>query len=278
MTKPVPSLMNKLLRYTVFAILSSPLIVAAKPLPLSIDQKIHNLETILFHVARKSDNETEFARIFQLLEEAEIALKEEDSATAESLYSEAWEAYQAQVKVAQAQNNKANQEKRIAARKASVNALLKQFEEIGKGDEGGKSGQIENVKSLLAQADSAEDLAKAQTLANQAYYMMKILLKDVRNGKTLTFDHTFATPALKYADEVAYNGMHFGLLDTALEQLHTKGDAEYKKLVDGANELRVQAGEAAEHKDYETAMSLLTLSTIEVKKALKHLGLSIPGF
>ena len=177
MTKPAPNFMKKLLPGIVVAMLCSPLIVAAKPSPLLINEKIHNLETILSHAARQHENEAEFARIHQLLEEAEIALKAEDPATAESLYSQAWEAYQAAVKTAQTQDHKANQEKTLAARTASVKALLKQLEEIDKGDEGKKSEQIENVKSLLAQAEAAEDPAKALALANHAYYMMKILLK-----------------------------------------------------------------------------------------------------
>jgi len=277
MTKPAPCLMKILLPGIVVAMLYSPLIVAAKPSPLLINEKIHNLETIMSHAARKHDNEAEFARIHHLLEDAETALKAEDPATAESLYSQAWEAYQAAVKSAQNQDNKANQEKRLAAKTASVKALLKQLEEIDKGGEEKKPEQIENVKSLLAQAEAAEDPAKSLALANQAYFMMKILLKDARHGKTLTVDHTFATPALKYADEFAYNDMHFGLLDTALEQLHVQPDAEYTKLVNSAKELRHQAEEAAEHKDYESAMGDLARSTKEIKKALKHLGLAIPG-
>lgn len=277
MTKPSPSLMEKLLPGIVIAMLYSPLIAMAKPLPLLLNEKIHNLEAILSHAARKHDNEAEFARIHQMVEEAEVALKAEDTATAEKLYSEAWEAYQAAVKAAQAQDNKENHGKRLAAKTASVEALLKQLEEIDKGEEGKKSEQIENVKSLLAQAEAAEDPAKALTLANQAYYMLKILVKDARHGKTLTLDRTSATPAQKYTDEAAYNDMHFGLLDVALEQLHAQADAEYNNLVNNAKELRHQAEEAAEHGDHESAMSSLALSTQEIKKALKHIGLAIPG-
>lgn len=277
MTKPAPCLMKKLLPCIVVAMLYSPLIVAAKPLPLLINEKIHNLEMIMSHAARKHDNDAEFARIHHLLEEAETALKAQDSATAESLYSQAWEAYQAAVKAAQTQNNKENQERRLAAKTASVKALLKQLEAIDKGGEEEKPEQIENVKSLLAQAEASEDPAKALTFANQAYYMMKILLKDVRHGKTLIVDHKFASPALQYEDEFAYNDMHFGLLDTALEQLHVQPDAEYTDLVKSAKELRLQAEEAAEQKDYASAIGDLARSTKEVKKALKHLGLAIPG-
>lgn len=277
MTKPSPCWMKKLLPGIVIAMLYSPLIATAKPLPLLINEKIHNLEAILSHAARKHDNEAEFARIHHMLEEAEIALKAEDTATAEKLYAEAWDAYQAAVKTAQAQDNNENQKKRLAAKTASVKALLKQIEEIDKGEEVKKSEQIESVKSLLAQAEAAEDPAKALALANQAYYMMKILVKDVRHGKTLTLDRASATPAQKYADETAYNDMHFGLLDIALEQLRVQADAEYNNLVNNAKELRHQAEEAAEHNDFESAMSSLALSTKEIKKALKHIGLAVPG-
>ena len=181
------------------------------------------------------------------------------------------------MKSSQTQGHKANQEKNFATRTATVKALLKQFEEIDKGTEEHKSEQIESVKFLLEQAEAAEDSANAQALVNQAYFMMKILLKDARNGKTLTFDHTFATPALKYADEAAYNDMHFGLLDTALKQLHAQADTKYNEHVNNAKKLREQAEEAAEHSDYESATRDLALSTIEIKKALKHIGLAVPG-
>jgi len=171
-----------------------------------------------------------------LLEDAEAVLKTGDLVTAEKLYSQALEAYQAAVKVAQTQDHKANDERHLAARTASIKALLKQLEEIDKGNEGRKTAQIENVKSLLAQTEATKDTDKALTLA-------KILLKDARNGKTLTFDHTFASPALKYADENAYNDAHFGLLDTALEQLHAQADTEYNHYINNAKKLREQAEE-----------------------------------
>lgn len=277
MKKTAPGLMRRIVLGIVAALLFSPLVVAARPLPLSINEKIHNLEAILSHAARKHDNDPEFARIHRMLEDAEEALKKEDSATAEKLYSEAWDTYHVAVKAAESQDNKANQEKKLAAKTASIKALLKQIEEIDKGNENKNSEQIGNVKSLLAQAEAAGDPAKGLALANQAYYMMKILVKDARGGKTLTHDHSFATPELKYADEAAYNDMHFGLLDTALERTQAKADAEYTNLVKNAKKLREQAEELAEHKDFEAASRDLTLSTTEIKKALKHLGVAIPG-
>lgn len=268
----------KSLSAIIAAILFSPLIATAKPSPLLLNEKIQNLETILTHAAKEKSDQAEFGKIHQLLKDAGSALKSDDLATAEKLYSNAWDAYRASVKAAQTQSHQTNERKNLAARMASVKALLNQFEEISKehSDEK-KTGQIENIKSLLAQADAAEDIARIRTLANQAYYLMKILMKETRDGKTLTFDHTFATPALKYADETAYNDMHFGLLDTALEQFQAQADAAYNDLVKGAKKLREQAEEAAKHNDYESAMRDLAHSTAEIKKALKHLGLAIPG-
>lgn len=261
-----------------FAILFLPLAATAKPSTLLLNEKIQNLDTILTHAAREKPDHAEFAKIHQLLEEAAAALKADDLAAAEKLYSGAWDAYRTAVKAAQAQSHQTTEKKNLAARIDSVKSLLKQFEAISKGtpDEQ-KTGQIENIKSLLAQAEAAEEIARIRSLANQAYYLLKILLKEARDGKTLTFDHTFATPALKYADETAYNDMHFGLLDTALEQFQAQADAAYTDLVKGARKLREQAEEAAKHNDYESAMRDLARSTVEIKKALKHLGLAVPG-
>jgi predicted metal-dependent enzyme (double-stranded beta helix superfamily) len=277
MTKPDSSLTRKFLLGIIAVIIFFPIIATAKPSPLLINQKIHNLETILSHAARGKLDEAELASIQKVIEDAEAALKTGDLITAEKLYSQAWEAYQAAVKVAQTQDHKANDERHLAARTASIKALLKQLEEIDKGNEGRKTAQIENVKSLLAQTEATTDTVKALVLANQAYYTTKILLKDARNGKTLTFDHTFASPALKYADEDAYNDAHFGLLDTALEQLHAQADAEYNNHINNAKKLREQEEEEAEQNNYESGIRDLELSTIEIKKALKHIGLPVPG-
>ncbi|HEU0188451.1 MAG TPA: hypothetical protein VFQ97_00475 [Gallionella sp.] len=277
MTKPDPVLTKKFLLGIVALIIFLPIIATAKPSPLPVNQKIHNLEMILSHATREKLDEAKLASIQKLLEDAEAALKTGDMATAEKLYSQAWEAYQAAVKVTQAQDHQANDERRLAARTASIKALLRQFEEIDKGNEGKQAAQVENVKSLLAQAEAAKDTVKALALANQAYYTTKILLKDTRNGKTLTFDHTFASPALKYADENAYNDAHFGLLDTALEQLHAQADAEYNNHINKAKKLREQAEEEAEQNNYESGIRDLALSTIEIKKALQHIGLPVPG-
>lgn len=277
MTKPDSSLTRKFLLGVIAVIIFFPIIATAKPLPLLINQKIHNLETILSHAAREKLDEAVLASIQKSLEDAEAALKTGDLITAEKLYSQAWEAYQAAVKVAQTQDHKANEERRLAARTASIKALLEQLEEIDNGNKGRKTAQIENVKSLLAQTEATKDTVKALALANQAYYTTKILLKDVRNGKTLTFDHTFASPALKYADEDAYNEAHFGLLDTALERLHAQADAEYNTYINNAKKLRAQAEEEAEQNNYESGIRDLVLSTIEIKKALKHIGLQVPG-
>lgn len=277
MTRSVPSLKRRFLPGILAMALFIPAIATAKPAPLLINQKIHNFEKILSNAARGKFDEEELARIRKLTEDAEIALKADDLTTAEKLYSQAWEAYQAAVKVAQTQGHKARDEVLLTARTASINALLKQLEEIDKGNEVKKTAQIENVKSLLAQSEATKDPVKALAIANQAYYTMKILLKDVRNGKKLTFDHTFATPALKYADELAYNDAHFGLLDTALEQLHAKADAEYNNDISNAKRLREQAEEEAEQKNYDSAIRDIVLSTKEIMQALKHIGLPVPG-
>ncbi|TXT22678.1 MAG: hypothetical protein FD134_2424 [Gallionellaceae bacterium] len=255
----------------------APVTVAAKPAPLSLYQKIHNFETILSNASRSKFDEAELSRIKQLTEEAEVVLKAGDTTAAEKLYTQAWDAYQGAVKATQPRNNKTRDEGILASKIASIKALLKQMEAIDQGNEIKKTDQIESVKSLLAEAEATKDPSKALTIANQAYFTMKILLKDVRGGKKLTFDHTFSTKELKYADEHAYNEAHFGLLDTALERLHAKADDEYNSNVNNAKKLRELAEEEAEQKDYDSAIRDLVLSTREIMKALKHIGLPVPG-
>lgn len=270
------SLTRAFLLGIVALIISFPITATAKPAPLQLNQKIHNFEMVLSKTSGKID-EKELARIKKLTEDAEVALKADDMTTAEKLYAQAQEAYQTAVKLAQTQNHKARDETMLAAKINSINALLKQLKEIDKVDETNKTDRAENIKSMLAQAEAAKDPAKALAIANQAYYTVKILLKDARTNKKLSVDHTFATLDLKYADELAYNEAHFGLLDTALEQLKAKADAEYNNRVDKAKRLREQAEEEAEQKNHEAAIRDLELSTKEIMKALKHIGLPVPG-
>ena len=252
-----------------------PLIATATPSSLSLSQKIHNAETIISHAAKGQIDKDTLANIQQLLERAETALKNDDINTAEKLYTQAWDAYQAAVKGAQNPGHKTKEERDLAVITASVKALLKPLEIVDKENQGKKAAQIEKIKLLLAQSESAEDPIKARALANQAYQAIKIVLMDLRYGKTLTFDHNFATPALKYADEIAYNDMHFGLLDTALEQLRAQANAGYNTHVSSAKKLREQAEAEAKQNDYGSGIRDLMLSTKELKKALKHIGLSI---
>lgn len=257
--------------------ISIPAAVAAKPALLSLEQKIHNFETILSNASRNKFDEAELSRVKQLAEEAEVTLKAGDTGAAEKLYAQAWDAYQKAVKATQRGSNQTRNESVLASRTASIKALLKQLEAIVKGSEEKQTAQIESVKSLLAESEASKDPAQALAIVNQVYFTMKILMKDARDGKKLTFDHTFSTKELKYADELAYNEAHFGLLDTALERLHAKADDIYSSGVNNAKRLRELAEEEAEQKNYDPAIRDLVLSTREIMKALKHIGLPVPG-
>lgn len=272
----IPDSMKKFLLGIIAMICFFPMVAMAKPSQLSVGEKIKNIKTITSYAAKGQTSKDALAQVQKLLERADAALKKNDMDTADSLCSQAWETYQAAVKAAQAHDHKAKEEKALATITASVKALLKQVEEMEKENQGKNSGQIEEVKSLLAQASAAHDTTQARTIANQAYNSLKTVVKDQRNGKTLTFDHTFATPALKFADELAYNDMHFGLLGPALEQLGAQADAEYNTRVNNAKKLRKQAEAQANKNEYAYGMSNLLLSTKELKEALNHIGLSVP--
>jgi len=269
-----------LMKKSLFGIISMmvffPIIAMAKPSHLSVGEKIKNIKTITSYAAKGQTSKDALAQVQKLLERADAALKKNDMGTADSLCSQAWETYQAAVKAALSHDHKAKEEKALATITASVKALLKQVEEMEKESQGKNSGQIEEVKSLLAQAAAAHDTTQARTIANQAYITLKTVVKNQRNGKTVTFDHTFATPALKFADELAYNDMHFGLLGPALEQLGAQADGEYNAHVSNAKKLRKQAETEAKQNEYTYGVRDIGLSTKELKKALNHIGLSVP--
>lgn len=271
-----PASLKHLLSAVVATAFLSSITAIAKPSQLSVGERINNIRTITSLAAKGKTSKEALAQVQQLLERAETALKNNDADTADNLCSQAWEKYQAAVKAAQAQEHKARDEKALATLTASVKALLKQVEEMEKENPGKNSAQIAEAKSLLSQAIASHDPAEARNIANQAYASLKTIVKDLRHGKTVMFDHTFATPELKFADELAYNDMHFGLLGPALEQLGTKGDSEYNAHVDRAKRLRKQAEAEAKQNDYASGLRNLALSTKELKDALNHIGLPVP--
>lgn len=276
MSMVFPDSMKKFLPGMTAVFLFLPIIAMAKPSQLSVAERVKNIKTITSYAAKGQTSRDALAQVQQLLERADAALKKNDLNIADSLCTQAWDTYQAAVKAAQAQHHKAKEEKALATTMASVKALLKQAEEMEKENQGKNSGQIKEVKSLLAQAAAAQDPTPARTIANQAYAALKTIVKDLRDGKTLTFDHTFATPELKFADELAYNDMHFGLLGPALEQLGAQADAEYNARVNNAKKLRKQAEASAKQNEYAYGMRDLVQSTKELKQALNHVGLSVP--
>lgn len=276
MSMLIPDFMKKFLPGMIAVIFLFPITAMAKSSQLSVGERVKNIKTITSYAAKGQTSKEALAQVKQLLERADAALKKNDLSTADTLCTQAWDTYQAAVKAAQVHDHKAKEEKALATITASAKALLKQVEEMDKESQGKNSGQIEEVKSLLAQAAAAHDTTQARAIANQAYTTLKTVVKDLRNGKTVTFDHTFATPALKFADELAYNDMHFGLLGPALEQLGAQADAEYNAHVSNAKKLRKQAEAEAKKDEYAFGVRDLVQSTKELKEALNHIGLSVP--
>lgn len=272
-----PGSVKKSLLGMIAMLLFFPVVAMAIPSKLSVGERIKNIKMITSLAAKGQTSKSTLTQVQQLLARADTALKKNDPSGADKLCTQAWETYQAAVKAAQTKDHKAKDEKNLAAITASAKALLKQAEAMEKENPGRNSGQIEEAKSLLAQAAATQEPSKARIIVAQAYATLKSVVKDLRNDQTVTFDHTFATPELKFADEMAYNDMHFELLGPALEQLGAQADAEYNARVSNAKKYRKQAETKAKQKAYDDGMQDLALSTKELKEALNHIGLPIPG-
>jgi len=249
----------------------------AAPSPLSVSERIRNIKMITTHAAKGQTRIEALTQVQLLLENADDALKRNYMEEANELCTRAWEIYKIAVRSGQLQDHQEKDEKILATLTTSIKALLKQAEEMNKENHGKNSGQLDEVKSLLTQAAATQDTAKARTIATQSYTILKNAMKDMRNGQTVTVDHAFSTPALKFADEMAYNDMHFDLLESALQQLGARPDSEYNIRVNNAKTLRKQAEAEAKQNEYAYGMRDLILSTQEIKEALNHVGLSIPN-
>lgn len=142
------------------------------------------------------------------------------------------------------------------------------------------SRSIEKLMSEAGELSAANQPAKAEAVLNKAYLAAKAAVSSMRGGDTLVRSLDFATREEEYRYEVDRNDTHMILIKVLAAEQASVGSGRSGMLkgpLDKAAQLRGQAEQAAGAGDYAAAIELLEGSTRELARAIRGLGIFIPG-
>jgi len=167
---------------------------------------------------------------------------------------------------------------------ASVQALLAAQQRIS-AEKPNTPGALETGRGIEKLIEEARGLATAQqqgqadAVLHQAYLVAKVAVSSMRGGDTLVRSLNFATPEEEYRYELDRNDTHLMLVKvlTAEKSKMTGMDALLKGLVEKAAELRRQAEQEAGGGKHALAVERMEGSTRELVRAIRSLGIFIPG-
>ena len=138
---------------------------------------------------------------------------------------------------------------------------------------------IEKLIDEARQLASANQQVQADAVLNQAYLVAKVAVSSMRGGDTLVRSLNFATPEEEYRYEIDRNDTHLMLIKvlTAEKSRMTGMDALLGGLLEKAAALRRQAEQEAGVGKHALAIERLEGSTRELVRAIRSLGIFIPG-
>ena len=215
--------------------------------------------------------------------QAQEAFKADDLAATARLLSEASVLImEGARRAAPAQINGVKERSDFDARMASVKALLAAnrrviAEKNGAPEAAQTSGTIENMVDAATQLAAAGKLPEGRALLDQAYVAAKAAIASIRSGDTLTRSVHFASKEEEYQYELERYNTHRTLIQSLLAQQRDAPDASLKELIDNATRLRGAAERAAAAGDHAAAVTQFEESTRELLRAIRSLGISVPG-
>ena len=173
----------------------------------------------------------------------------------------------------------ANYKKRVQ----SVNVLLDAHQRISdeKGDIPAAREVERHVRAELQKAQKKFEEGKvdqALEIANIAYLSIKLQVTRLRDGDTLVRELNFKTKEDEYKYEIERNNTHKVLVNVVLkEKISPQMSMLIKTPMKKAEELRQQAIQQADGKDFEKAIHTLEESTQQIIRAIRMAGIYIPG-
>ena len=172
----------------------------------------------------------------------------------------------------------------FAARLQSVRALVATQQRISAEKPGAVDAAetLRRIEELIGEANrlaAANQPPQAENVLNKAYLLAKAAVSSMRDGDTLVRSLNFATPEEEYRYELDRNETHLMLikvLSSEKSRIHTMEEM-LNRFSDKATQLRSQAEKASATGDYAQAIELLEGSTRELVRAIRSLGIFIPG-
>lgn len=168
----------------------------------------------------------------------------------------------------------------------SLNALCEAYDNIRLEKKLGPANESDLYPLVQSRRSDAETLkrdnklAEARTALDEAYVAAKVAIEHLRGGDTLIRSLTFATKEEEYDYEVDRNDTH-KMLVTVLAEQKIKSDQQKRKMiekfVEKAAKIRTQAESSAGSGDFDQGVILLENSTKELVRAIRSVGIFIPG-
>jgi hypothetical protein len=135
--------------------------------------------------------------------------------------------------------------------------------------------QVSKAEALHEQGQ----LNPAREQLDAAYVALRLSIQSAREGETRIWSLDFATKEEEYQHELARNDTHQKLVRLFMQG--SKTSAGLKRMVDNflnkGQQLREQAEGQADDGDYEDAVNSLNDSTGQLIRALRTVGIFIPG-
>lgn len=185
---------------------------------------------------------------------------------------------------APAEVNGEKQRRDFDARLASVKTLLAADLRIGVEKHATPEAKAAShaVESLLTEATqlaAAGKLAEARPLLDRAYLVAKTAVSSMRRGETLERSVHFASKREEYEYEIERNNTHRALVQSLLadERSAQRAQGAVQESLQAAARLRGEAESKSAAGEYQGAIGQLERSTRELLRAIRGLGIFVPG-
>lgn len=174
------------------------------------------------------------------------------------------------------------QRSEFEARLASVKALLAAdrrviAEKHAAPDVVEASRTVENMIAEATQLAAAGKLPEGRALLDRAYLAARAALSSMRSGDTLTRSVHFASKQEEYEYEIERNNTHRTLIESLLADKRGAQAGAVQASVETAARLRGEAERRSATGDYAAAIEQLEESTRELLRAIRGLGIFVPG-
>ncbi|MBF0213291.1 MAG: PDZ domain-containing protein [Magnetococcales bacterium] len=158
-------------------------------------------------------------------------------------------------------------------------SMLEAYERIAEEKKLGEKGKIlsQETRSKLNTAQQLFEkyqINEGRVMMEQAYARLQDALIQLRNGETLVLSKTFESPEAEYVYTLGYNNAFQLLLEQELNSKSLR--AESSPQIEKARQLRANAEDAAQKKEFSAGIGLLEQSTEIMTELLRQSGLDIP--